>query len=321
MGDKAMRGNTRFRTIVVASLISLNNDSVATANILSDSFAHVVQVSPGHRAIYINSCYEVFENVGSDFHLSNNLLQNNIAVLNAGGLASSGDCSVTIQYSSINDNAAATSGGVHLERSSQVDIMASQVIGNRAGEAGGISVTSEAVLHLYGQSVVAWNRVLYRGAGMICSEGGFCFLDNVTFSDNIEGSLDYPQGVGGGVLVSYATLVGSGLAVIHNTAQKYGGGLYVESLSRDIKLSNTEIRNNTVQNGDGGGLYISALQVFGGAIYMTMLDISASPEVNGGDQFWEMETLAQLFASPVEGNEFRTAAVFLEGNMIMNNSV
>ncbi|KAK3261479.1 hypothetical protein CYMTET_29613 [Cymbomonas tetramitiformis] len=51
MGDKAMRGNTRFRTIVVASLISLNNDSVATANILSDSFAHVVQVSPGHSSI------------------------------------------------------------------------------------------------------------------------------------------------------------------------------------------------------------------------------------------------------------------------------
>ncbi|GIM14711.1 hypothetical protein Vretimale_17650 [Volvox reticuliferus] len=91
------------------------------------------------------------------------------------------------------------------------------------------------------------------------------------------------------------------LTIINNTAGAMGGGIYIEGGQGSVLMDNFQVENNTVTNGDGGGL----------AVYQ-------------GDSFRDMQVQVYVASSNFSGNNASTGlggGIFLASNLLYQQAV
>ncbi|MGD2205849.1 MAG: right-handed parallel beta-helix repeat-containing protein, partial [Anaerolineae bacterium] len=119
---------------------------------------------------------------------------------------------------------------------------------------------------------------------------------------NALGGGPFGRDAGGGVYISTATATLRDNQVLSNTAEWYGGGVYVHS-SLDVTLSENEISHNTTHHGGGGGsgLYLSESNVTLSDNTISNNTATGSGIVYGGGLYLSYST-ANLSSNTISGN-------------------
>lgn len=398
-GDKAMRDNSRFRTVVVTFLFSLSIDSVTTATNLSNSYMHVVQDSPNQRSMQerLERLFTAIDVDRSDSLSRSEFFTGMREALLPHTDTPSRSTSTRQAPSQRYRRKWATAGrrlivppqrntsladGSRLSsptrdstrlpsaRKGREMLQKRDSAGSECPEDVSASVLNITDLECSAQTFELLSgatfphtvhlRVNYTRMKEVyvsnqlevlgeCDQvsNELCIIDGggvnrLFFVSTAEGNLTLSRlhltngnasepGGGAVSVVLGARLAMHGCKVTHSVAKGIGGGgmTFVSAIGN---ITNSIVSNCSSTGGGGCIVILSSLisvinstltncfaEVFGGAIYMTMPDLSADL-AEAEDHFWEMETIAQLFSAPVEGKESRTAAVSLEGNVIMNNS-
>jgi Bacterial Ig-like domain (group 3) len=143
---------------------------------------------------------------------------------NGGGICNSGN--LTVQGCTLTDNDAEANGG-GIFNSGTLDVIGGTLTDNHAFE------------------------ILSGGdGGGICNSGG-----NMQISDGCEISSNYASSMGGGIYQSGGTAqISGGCRILSNLAVSSGGGIWSNST---LKITNCDVGGNTVQSGNGGGLFAS----------------------------------------------------------------
>lgn len=252
-----------------------------------------------------------------------------------GGIYSASD-NITIESSaSITDNKAVDGGGIYAA-SGNITITGSTLSGNTASEnGGGLYVAGSITLN--SGTVIKSNTGTTNGGGVYVDNGTFTMNAGtiggsetpntatngngggvyVTGSDakvDIKGgAISYntapstitDKGRGGGIYVDSTgdegTSVSGSASVNNNTAQQYGGGVYV--VNGKFTLGGATISSNTATANDGGGVYLG-----GGTFNLNadgVIDNNKATSGNGGGVFMAGGTfnhsggsIGSLFASP-----------------------
>lgn len=203
-------------------------------------------------------------------------------------------------------------GGIHVDTGSP-KMQRLLIKGNQAvGSSGGIGIgRSNATL----TDVVIDSNQSARGAGMVTGNGNPT-LKNVNITRNWTG----PTGEGGGLSVSMDADLRSweNVRIEGNRAALRGGGLEIDANSTDtVYLSNLTIVNNSVENLDGGGIYIGNLRPVLNNVTVT----GNSAPRNGGGIFGRGTLKPILINCIVYGNTSSTTEVHIEdGDITIANS-
>ncbi|MBV7327670.1 DUF11 domain-containing protein [Chloroflexi bacterium TSY] len=169
---------------------------------------------------------------------------------NGGGLLVNGS-NVTLINTRIYGNSANNGGGAFI--GSTLTVGAGSIISNNvATDGGGVYVNSTATtsaLVLDGGAII--NNIANR-------DGGGAYIDDATaVYTQTSGTIGGNQATrdGGGLYINQgqATLLGGD--VISNTALNFeGGGIYMETITGTLFISNTQILYNQSRDDDGGGI-------------------------------------------------------------------
>ncbi|MFK5891790.1 MAG: choice-of-anchor Q domain-containing protein [Pseudomonadota bacterium] len=175
------------------------------------------------------------------------------------------------------------------------------------------NVLDNALLEITGVSIQGGYAI--QGAGFLISKADVKFND-VIIKNNVA------TFGGGGGIYAIGTLEATNLVVENNTADDFGGGIYMSGLNNSLDMSNSKIKNNQV-NYLGGGIYATngdiklnnceisnnTAGVQGGGIYgtganFTVIDSTISTNTSKGPGGGIFNTAApfKLISSTVEGN-------------------
>jgi predicted outer membrane repeat protein len=232
-------------------------------------------------------------------------------------------------------------GGIYYESDGQLFVSAANIISNTALGGGGIF--SQGRLILSGVNVLNNRSTGAQGGGGLRISSGTADLVNVTVANNTASWLGggiYNQGTtkltnvtiannssslsGGGLYNDKSTVTGTGGEIRNNRAEINGGGIYNASASAQLQLSATTIRDNSVAQGSGGGVFNDH-----GAANFSRVNLSGNRARGGGGgvfnslggQFtlsntWLKDNIAQTAAGGGISNEgtLNLTASTLSGN-------
>lgn len=269
-----------------------------------------------------------------DSHITNNYAQ---------GLAVSGHAMVTLNSTTIEDNAAAAQGvGVAASQAAMVCITGgSRVIRNIAmatggggvaasgtarviitgrstvtnntsynSSCGGIRADGESVVFLDGMSTVANNTSHSPGAGVCADEfGSFCVRGGSHVSQNVAKNAS----AGGIVAIDHAYVeIGGGGHVSHNIAHKHAGGVAASGNARVLIHQGSVISHNAALNGYGGGMTLmghAAATVRGGS----MVTYNTAANASGGGIFTDENSSLVLEGGGVVAHNVAVPADIRDG--------
>jgi parallel beta-helix repeat protein len=213
-------------------------DSVITANYASNDGGGV----------------QFYSAVGSEL-ITGTTISGNTADAGGGGLyadSGKGSLSITIQNSTISGNTAGSDGGGLYFDAVDVTIVDSQITGNTAGSRGG-GISQDGGSLSITNSLISGNQSTSDGGGL------FLYNANPTIVATTISGNTASEGDGGGVSLydegTDSTFTMRNSTVSGNTAQYYGGGLYID-VSGASTIENSTISGNTgSQAGGVGGVY------------------------------------------------------------------
>lgn len=203
-----------------------------------------------------------------------------------------------------NTTTSAAGGGVYVQ--GKFYMYGGEISQNTATDSYGGGVYVKSAFYMYGGTIggedVDDGNTAHQGGGVYVSEGGFN-MSGGTISNNK--TITVPNGSlwadGGGVygFMTYAYINMTGGEISHNTAARYGGGVYMDGGDKEFKMSgNAKISDNTAEY--GGGMFVCSKNnelsenaiisgnkstKSGGGIYMSMAaDWAASSlTMSGGE--------------------------------------
>jgi fibronectin-binding autotransporter adhesin len=223
----------------------------------------------------------------------------NTAVLGGGVYAYQGILTLSgVQI--VSNTASSGGGGVYLDGTATLD--GGMILSNTAGTDGGGLYISGAFTQT-GQSVIGHNTANQRGGG-VCALLGAVILNGGQIAHNrVTGAGNDSYG-GGGVYVggSNVALIQTGSsAIIENTAEMHGGGVYVSEAR--VTLSGGQILSNTAGE-KGGGIYLHGAVAFtqtGGLIAYNAAQ-GTDTDDGGGGIYSLYENSVTLSGGQVLGN-------------------
>jgi predicted outer membrane repeat protein len=186
--------------------------------------------------------------------LSDTQVISNTAV-RGGGIYANGD--VTLIRTQIFSNFTYYRGGGIYQDEDNLTLIESQVANNTSTGGGGLYISARSVTlsrtEIISNSVHKRGGGIYLIAGTLTAKGG-------KIAENLARN-------GGGIFNAQGPLVLSETQVISNAANERGGGIYHNSLSEAITLTQTTLAGNSAQ--EGGGIYArseSSLHIEGGQV-------------------------------------------------------
>ncbi len=195
-----------------------------------------------------------------------------------GGILISGEGSLRLSLSHVEDNVGGGSGGggIALPESSggSLILSGSTISGNESDTHGGGIYTFEASVLITDGSVISGNTALHAGGGISTGDnssileiiesqvsdntsfaGGGVFSLGMTRITDSTVSGNSASGNGGGLHLSDSEILGTTIQDNDAINESNGGGLYTDGSF--TKISNSSISNNR-SDGAGGGLYFGA---------------------------------------------------------------
>lgn len=200
---------------------------------------------------------------GSITTISNSLIHENTAYGSGGAIAAIKHTDISnsiirnnrvVYDSAININGLARGGGIFVQDNMQ--LLDSTIEGNQAS-----NITNPGILGSGG------GLYLKTSAN---SSGSLVNIERSTFNNN-SAEVD-----GGGLYVSSPNMAVGNSSFSRNTALRNGGGIYSESAFSRFPIKNSTIAYNTVQSGNGGGIYGDTDLTL--AAVGSNIDLSTSPD-------------------------------------------
>ena len=209
----------------------------------------------------------------SDFSLLDSKVSNSTG--HAGGAIYVRGGSLRVDRCSFSANTARGPGGCIWANNARVQVNESSFTGCRAGTVGGsIGIYNASTLRL-AESDVLHSHAVERGGGLFA--GGAC---NCTVAGGVIMQASSLRG-GGAFIDDRSALQMAGSHVRLNSAEKYGGGIYLYDRSTGIFTTGVEIDDNVATDGGGGVIAYtkSAMQAHGG---VRISNNSAAGQDEGG---------------------------------------
>lgn len=176
--------------------------------------------------------------------LDDNMIVNNRSNESGGGVTLRYIYSCTVSNNIISDNYAVVEGGGVYCVDSSADLVRNTIINNTAKESGGGVYCLSSSFHGRNNTIKG-NESRFGG--------GFCFVESGSqylINNIIEGNSAFAEG--GGIFSKYSGFTLIGNAIRNNDTKDYGGGIYCVSSS--ARISGNKIANNS-SGKCGGGLY------------------------------------------------------------------
>ncbi len=177
-------------------------------------------------------------------------VQRNASLQKGGGINVNGAASVTLVDSNIDFNLSASSGGgINLEQTTSLFKMkGGSVNGNKASNGAGLSVnTTQSAAQQFEGVEVKDNVASSNGGGIQVNTGRYLTIVDCDISGNSAAN-------GGGVYAGGTLAFESG-SIKENSAQKGGGVYSADTASAKFIMSGGTIEGNTAES-FGGGLYV-----------------------------------------------------------------
>lgn len=197
---------------------------------------------------------------------------------------------VTLRGITIRRGSASLGGGIHAVADG-LTLENVVLSNNRAGAGGGLYNAADVTL----RHCTATNNVATNGAGFFSAGGTLHLVDSIVRSN------DTPIVVGdnGGALYVRAAVRIERSAVVDNTAELEGGGIYVGDAAAEVVVLNSTIARNGAVNGSGGGVHASA-----GSVQIVASTISGNTAIGSGGGLYEAAGGAAIFVknSVLTGN-------------------
>lgn len=299
----------------------------------------------------------IFNNGGTLTVQNGSVVELNIA----SGLSASGggilslDGAVTIENSSISQNAANRAGGAIELIDGSLDITNSNLDNNdlngvagvaNPGNGGALHISGTADINIQGGTAngnfaareggALWNQAgstMTIGGGLLIegnqtfgpsaddggagvfNNGGTLILNDAIINANIANGT---SASGGGVLnVSGGTISGNGVIITNNSASRAGGGIE-DASNASIALNNAIIDSNSVGNapGNGGGLHVSG----SANVSLTGGSVSANTAASEGGGLWNGSGVMTVDGVTINGNTASGVAADQGGGGIYNLS-
>ena len=162
------------------------------------------------------------------------------------GGALSSNWNIVVTDSTFSSNTSGYGGGA-ISTSGTVDAIDSEFSGNDAATDSGGAITANGGTST--RSTFTDNSAGLSGGGVYFT--GPTTITDSTFSGNTAGNFG-----GGATIYGLASISGSTFS--SNTAQVAGGGVYYASNTDVLAVSATTIADNTVTNGNGGGMQVES---------------------------------------------------------------
>ena len=230
----------------------------------------------GQKGTYQNCNSLIYIDGSGSLTLDNAVLQNNHSTQAGGAIQTNSGFILMKGGAAIQDNESAYyGGGIYMGQAATLDMKGGTIQGNKAPNGGGIDsqgmITMTAgTIQNNTASVGGGIKLNGSRVGLVMSGGSITGNHAEASSSSSEG-----KGDGGGVCVYYeATLTLDGGTIANNTADRYGGGVYMERSSTTLTLNGGTIQGNTA-NSNGGGVYVN------GQVTMTGGEISNNQSTTG----------------------------------------
>ncbi|MFQ5578213.1 MAG: CSLREA domain-containing protein, partial [Anaerolineae bacterium] len=171
---------------------------------LGDRLLHVISGKVALGRLALQGANTVVDGAGifslGDLTVDNALIQNNVTVVNGGGIYMDGRVALTLTNSAVvyNNRASSNGGGLHLTNGAQANLNGGQIISNSAPYGGGVFLASGGADLKGNGALILSNRASTQGGGLYA---------------------DFGQ----------VTIVLTGGSVYSNTTFGGGGGLYLNS--------------------------------------------------------------------------------------------
>ena len=214
----------------------------------------------------------------------------------AGGAGILNSASLSIENSSIFSNTAHTlrGGGIYNNGGAititNSTISSNAITGNSSREGAGISNFSGS-LHIESSEVA-------NNLGGVGYGGGIYSTQNIVISDTtiMSNDADYGGGLylGGSVLI-VNSIISDNISISGASEAGRGGGIYYESTTGTLEITNSEIISNTSQ--DGGGIYLN------GTLTLTLSHISDNFTFGDGGGIHASLSSLTIVDSTIDSNE------------------
>ncbi len=250
----------------------------------------------------------VFNLTGGELSISGSSIMHNMAMRAGGGIedASGAATTVTINNSNLDSNSTAANpgngGAVHISGDGDMDITGGTVNGNTASREGGGLWNGTGTMTVSGTTIEgneANGNASDDGGGGIFNNGGTVFVINNSMITNNHAN--GTAGSGGGIFNGPgSSLSVMGSTLMGNTASRAGGAIEDQSGNDTVKLTNTDMIQNSTGSapGNGGGLHITG----GGNAEITGGEISGNYAAAEGGGVWNGAGMMMISGVQISNN-------------------